>query len=297
LDNHYTNNPFDFRINQVPFDELIRHYERVHFLYSAKKQCIQPFFPLITDNWKKALKAGDKLLWVASSHREKLKKMSTISLWRSTANGWVAQHLTSNAGPEYVRNILIGTQLHAIENKYRAGQNWFQPSNKYANSIFGSIEQSIGSQYASVNTYGYFFLTKNLIMPDHSDVTIVKYQHNYQKTLREFFDKTMGQVYMTTEEYDTDDIELSLINDCYKGYGLFRYRVIWLAFHPECADCPAGIIIAYRGPLGFNFSLMENRIELILNKNLEKTKGVYVSSQLFKQAITAYSNHYPVNYM
>jgi hypothetical protein len=287
--------PFNFRINAISFSDLIQHYESVQFLYPAKKKQIQPIMPLIAENWEKALKAGDQLLWIASSHRENTQKMSTISLWRSTLNGWVAQHLTSNAGPTYVHNILTGTQLHAIENQYRAGQNWFQPTNKYANSIFGSIESTIGKQYARVSSYQYYYLNATTSQLSHNQqYAIVQCKTNYyQKALNQFLHDQLGAVYMTIEEWDQGDIELSDLNEIYLQYGLFRYRSIWMAFHRN-TDYPAGVIIAYRGPTGFNFSLIENRMELILDKKLDPDRQLEVASLLIDQAKNAYAEKYPL---
>jgi len=285
------NNCYDYKINQVPFISLWQHYEQVQFLYPAKKNRIKPVMSLVAQNWQKALQAGDQLLWIASSHRDGLKKMATISLWRSTSNGWVAQHLTSSAGPEYVRNILMGTQLHAIENQYRSGQNWFQPTNKYASRIFGSIEQSIGKKYAHVDNYGYFFLPRNKWLPDNPNISIVRCK-KYNQTLVDFLLDTMGSVYIVTEEWDQEDIELSQLNELYQNYGLFRYRRVWMAFSKDCGDYPAGAIIAYRGPLGLNFSLMENRMDLILNPALKVKSCSAVSAKLIRKAIHAYLNDY-----
>lgn len=292
----YLNASFDFRMNEVSFDELISHYERVGFLYPAKKKTIQNIMPLIAENWKKAFKAKDQLLWIASSHRKDSKKMSTISLWRSTLNGWVAQHLTSNAGPLYVKNILIGTQLHAIQNKYHAGQNWFQPKNQYANKVFGGIESSIGSQYAKVSSYNYYHVPSKIYQTDSSDIHIVQCKNNdYQKTLHQFIKDTMGSVYVETEEWDQNDIELSQVNDLYHHYGLFRYRCIWLAFRKLADDYPVAAIIAYRGPLGFNFSLIENRMELIFKAHEQNMNYTEIASQLIRIALPAYKNNYPLN--
>jgi len=296
----YTTDTLDFRINEIPFNELIRHYDRVIFLYPDKKKFIQKFMHLIANNWKKALTANDQLLWIASSHRSGFQKMATISLWRSTNNGWMAQHLTSNAGPKYVKNILIGTQLHAIKNQYHSGQNWFQPKNKYANNIFGSIESNIGKHYANVDSFDYFHVNSNhLIQPINNEISIVQCKNNYyQKTVLQFLMEQMGHVYVKTEEWDTDDIELLSVNEMYRQYDLFRYRCIWIAFENNKNDQPAGVLIAYRGPLGLNFCLLENRMELIINKSIDSSKYLDISAQLINNAMLIYNDDdYPMDFI
>jgi hypothetical protein len=50
----------------------------------------------------------------------------------------------------------------------------------------------------------------------------------------------------------------------YRALGLRRYRRIWLAMM-DGHDAPVGAAIAYRGPLGFNLSFLENRCDVLLD--------------------------------
>jgi hypothetical protein len=89
---------FDFSpqyINPSSVDDLFDHYERVGFLYPEKKARILPYIELIKNNWENALSIGEKILWAVIYRDPKFDKTASVSVWRSTSNGWTAQHLTS----------------------------------------------------------------------------------------------------------------------------------------------------------------------------------------------------------
>ena len=71
----------------------------------------------------------------------------------------------------------------------------------------------------------------------------------------------------------------------YRKFGLFRYRCIWTAFENTKNDQTAGVLVAYRGPLRLNFCLLENRMELILNKAINSSKYFDISAQLINNAM------------
>jgi len=53
----------------------------------------------------------------------------------------------------------------------------------------------------------------------------------------------------------------------YRSVGLRRTRSVWLACKGSRRE-PVGAAIAYRGPLGVNFSYLENRCDLLLHPTL-----------------------------
>src|SRR5205814_8955322 len=66
-----------------------------------------------------------------------------------------------------------------------------------------------------------------------------------------------GSIYVAAEQLLTDP-ELTEVDQLYREVGLRRSRRVWLAYR-EYKDEPIGAVIAYRGPLGLNFSYIENR--------------------------------------
>ena len=72
-------------------------------------------------------------------------------------------------------------------------------------------------------------------------------------------------MFVEAGQFDSNDINLESINESYKSIGLFKRRHILLAFSKSQL---VGVAIVYRSPIGLNFSLLENRCELIINNNL-----------------------------
>jgi len=68
---------------------------------------------------------------------------------------------------------------------------------------------------------------------------------------------------------------------------LRRTRHVWLAYR-RYTDEPIGAAIAYRGPLGINFSYLENRCDLLLSATLLQSEVPNVVSSLLRAASAAY---------
>jgi hypothetical protein len=64
---------------------------------------------------------------------------------------------------------------------------------------------------------------------------------------------------------------------------------VWLAYR-EYKDEPIGAAIAYRGPLGLNFSYIENRCDLLLHPTLPEADAVDVVASLLRAACSAYED-------
>jgi hypothetical protein len=64
---------------------------------------------------------------------------------------------------------------------------------------------------------------------------------------------------------------------------------VWLAYHGNKSE-PVGAAIAYRGPLGANFSYIENRCDLLVQPALDACDAPEVTSALLNAAVTAYQD-------
>ncbi len=73
----------------------------------------------------------------------------------------------------------------------------------------------------------------------------------------------------------------------YRSVGLRRTRRVWLAYRGY-KDEPIGAAIAYRGPLGVNFSYIENRCVLLLHPALPDSDVAAVAASLLKASSRAY---------
>jgi hypothetical protein len=70
---------------------------------------------------------------------------------------------------------------------------------------------------------------------------------------------------------------------------LRRSRHVWLAYRKGKSE-PIGAAIASRGPLGLNFSFLENRCDLLLSPSLSEAEIRSAAAALLGAAVTAYEN-------
>jgi len=288
-------------INALSVEELFAHYRDVNFIYPEKEERIEPHIKLIQENWKAALKSDQNILWMVTFKEPVLKRMGSVALWRSTLNGWVAQHLTSTGYAPGVAAMMLDVQLQAINKNYHSGQNWYSPKNPYANKIFGTIEASIGKEYASVNKFSYLAVKPNQLSDNSHGLRVVPCNEKDRHGIYDFVKNFRGPVYAHSEELDGADIELHGLNELYKKVNLCRRRYIWVAFSP-LKSRPIGAVIAYRGPLGFNLSFIENRCDLIVDPKLDNDEKTLVCHVLMRKAAHTYfdpdlSLDYPLDYI
>ena len=91
---------------------------------------------------------------------------------------------------------------------------------------------------------------------------------------------------MAAEEL-REDVEFEAVDELYRRVGLRRTRHVWLAYRGNREE-PVGAAIAYRGPLGLNFSYLENRCDLLLHPNLPESESLSVVASLLKASSVAY---------
>jgi hypothetical protein len=84
-------------------------------------------------------------------------------------------------------------------------------------------------------------------------------------------------------------VELKAVEGLYRSVGLRRSRQVWLAYRAD-SDEALGAAIAYRGPLGLNFSFIENRCDLLLNPQLSDADAADVSTALMNASRAAYAD-------
>src|SRR5262249_48640471 len=120
------------------------------------------------------------------------------------------------------------------------------------------------------------------------DIVVVPYEPSCKADLCSVAAKTRGQVYVTAEEL-TGDIAFQGLDVRYRQVGLRRSRHIWLAYRNNRREL-IGAAIAYRGPLGLNFSFLENRCDLLMLPSLSETESGKASTALLGAAVKAYEN-------
>jgi hypothetical protein len=276
------------RINALDPEELFDRYAEAGFLYPAKRERIAPFLPQIVDNWRRALRAGELIHWVATSERPETGGWASISSWRSTHSGWNTQHLVSIGDPLGTRAVLLGGQAVRIRDGFdRSHQSWFRPDNRFPRRVFGTIDAGVGAEHATVIPQTLLAIEVAAAARLESDVRTSRQIERWQADLDGLAAAARGSVYVTGEELDCDDLELDAVDQLYRHVGLRRYRRIWLAWH---RDDLLGAAIVWRGPLGFNFSFLENRCDLLLEPMVAPERAGAVVRALLCAAASSYED-------
>jgi hypothetical protein len=279
---------YDVQINALSVNEIFALYERAGFLYPEKAARLLPHLGKVRDNWRRMLQAGDSLLYVLTAGDRK-KGFASIAVWRTTHHGWTSQHLVSENNPIASRAVMLaGTAASVLKGDDESHQNWFRPENRFPSRVFGSMVQTIGQSLSSVQRHMYFELPKNSSLPAGRNIRVVPYDSSHEEALCLIASVARGSIYVAAEQLATDP-ELTEVDRLYRQVGLRRTRRVWLAYR-DYKDEPIGAVIAYRGPLGLNFSYIENRCDLLLHPTLPQADALGVVSALLRASASAYED-------
>jgi hypothetical protein len=146
--------------------------------------------------------------------------------------------------------------------------------------------QTIGESHSSVHRHAYFSLPRRFSLPSVGGIRTVAYNSSHKGALCAIASAARGHVYVAAEEL-TRDVEFEAVDELYRRVGLRRTRHVWLAYRGN-KDEPVGAAIVYRGPLGLNFSYLENRCDVLLHPNLPDSEALGVVSSLLKASSVAY---------
>jgi hypothetical protein len=281
------------KVNAESQDRLFELYAQTGFLYPAKLLRLASYFPFVKENWRKGLRGGELVLFSVSTQNEATGGWASLSSWRSTQRGWHSQHLVSSGGPLCSRAVLLATKAVRVHDGWdRSYQNWFRPENRFPARVFGTLTQTIGEADSQLALLGLFNAPLAFAEATSNAAIAPDTRNGKRSGLYALAERTRGRVWAQAEDLDQDDIELDGVDQLYARVGLRRYRRIWLAHLPG-RDEPAGAILAYRGPLGFSFSFLENRCELLLAPFLTAPEIASVSRALLRAAAGTYRDFAP----
>lgn len=279
---------YGVEVNALSINQLFALYERTGFLYPGKAARLTPHLGQVRENWRRMLRGGESLLYVVSSGNQK-SGLASIAVWRTTHHGWMSQHLVSENNPLGSRAVMLaGTAASILRGVDESYQNWFRPENRFPSRVFGSMVQSIGTSLSSVQQHMYFALSRKLALSSAGGIRVVPYDPSHREALCEVARASRGQIYVAAEELALD-VELKAVDELYRNVGLRRTRQVWLAY-PQGKNEPIGAAIAYRGPLGVNFSFLENRCDLLLHPKLAESEGRDVVVSLLRASFAAYQD-------
>src|SRR5438309_1876816 len=279
---------YGVEVNALSVEEIFELYERTGFLYPDKAARLFPHLPKVRENWRRMLSAGESLLYVLTAG-DKKRGRASLAVWRSTRSGWMSQHLVSENNPYASRAVMLAAAAARIRKGCDlSAQNWFRPENRFPARVFGSMVQTIGERLSSVQRHAYFALPRTLSLPTQQRIRIVRYDPSHQEALLEIAAAARGSIYIAAEELE-QDVEFNAVDELYRRVGLRRTRHVWLAYRAHKEE-PIGAAIAYRGPLGANFSYLENRCDLLLQPTLPESEVSEVASALLSASSAAYKD-------
>jgi hypothetical protein len=279
---------YGVEVNALSMNQLFALYERTGFLYPGKAARLTPHLGQVRENWRRMLRGGESLLYVLTSGNDSEGRAS-IAVWRTTHHGWMSQHLVSEHNPLASRSVMLaGTAASILRGVDESYQNWFRPENRFPSRVFGSIVETIGPSLSSVQRHMYFSLSRRLSLPLREAVRVVPYDSSHKEDLAAIARASRGSVYLSAEELQTDT-ELRAVDELYRSVGLRRIRRVWLAYR-ERKNEPIAAAIAYRGPLGVNFSFLENRCDLLLHPGLAGSDVTGVVAGLLRASSAAYED-------
>jgi hypothetical protein len=279
---------YGVQVNALSVEEIFALYERAGFLYPAKAARLLPYLGQVRENWRRMLRGRESLLYVLTAG-DKRRGMASLAVWRTTHNGWMSQHLVSENNPYASRAVMLSAAAASIRKGVdESAQNWFRPENRFPARIFGSMVQTIGESLSSVQRHAYFALPRKLSLPWNEGIRVIRYNPSHKQALSAIASAARGNIYVVAEELERD-VEFAAIGELYREVGLRRTRNIWLAYRGK-KDEPIGAAIAYRGPLGMNFSYLENRCDVLLHPTLPEPEVLGAASALLRASAAAYQD-------
>jgi hypothetical protein len=250
------------------------------FLYRDKLQRLAPFTGEILENWRRASASPDGLLRVVTFSGPHERSWASLATWRHTETGWCTQHLVSRGDPFATRAVMLAEQEAMLEDTtHLSNQNWFRPENRMPRRVFGAIIPHLGEESACANRLALFEVPRRRPAPEAGglkerglraaglEVTGLC-ETTVEPSSRAAFVAlavaARGPAYVAAEGLADDDLSLSGIDRLYRKVGLFRYRRVWLATRRDSSgEIPIAALVAHRGPLGLNYSFIENRADLL----------------------------------
>lgn len=279
---------YGVQVNTVDINELFDLYERTGFLYPEKAARLLPHLDKVKENWRRMLRAEESLLYILTAG-DKERGRAALAVWRTTRHGWTYQHLVSENNPYASRAVMLAAEAESIlKGSDESAQNWYRPENRFPARVFGSMIQSIGGSLSSAQRHAYFALPRSLRLSQDTGVRIVPYDPSRNRDLCAMASLTRGHVYVAAEEL-AGDVTFKGLDGLYRRVGLRRTRHVWLAYRKN-KDEVIGAVIAYRGPLGLNFSYLENRCDLLLPSYLQTSEMESAACALLGAAATAYDD-------
>lgn len=279
-------------VNEASFDQLMAGYEQAGFLYPAKRQRLAPWIGAVADAWTRMLRAGDDLRRVYAWERGS--RWATLDLWRSAGGSWTVQHLVANGGGAGARATILAALSQGLDDPgARAWECWFRPSNPFPERVLGGSVRLLGDHAGRADHAYVAVPVSRLRHEGRADPTgtggrirVIESSVASAELLALAAD-ARHHAFAASIGLDTDPL-LAEADRRYRSVGLRRYRRVFLA--EDAHGRLRGAALAHRGPTALNFSLLENRCDVLLQGGPDSAA---VARSLLAAASAAYTDFAP----
>lgn len=280
---------FGCTVNSISVEDLFTRYESSGFLYPAKRQRLMPYMATIMDNWRRSMSAptGSMLHDVVVYENQESGAWASVTVWATTNAATHSQHLVSIESPAGTRAALLGGQSEMALRGELATQSWFRPQNRYPARVFGSCVHSLGQDRAVVHEHAYLRVDRRRLPNRQRTLQVDEIGNDDGPLIDRLAQHLCGPVLARADEWDTGDVRLDTLDRRYSQVGLRRFRRVFIVCIPGKQE-PIGFAAAYRGPLGLNFSFLENRCELWIDPEIDQSQREDAAAALIHAASGVY---------
>jgi hypothetical protein len=248
------------------FDELFAFYLAAGFVYPAKFAEIGDWLPAIEATWTRLLASGDEVFKIFTRRRfvdGRPAIKNTVSAVEHAPGTWQCQHLVSADRHEYLGTLSAFLAMAEwLERNPAAAYTRFafRPGNRGVAALFADWQRAMPPGDASLRTFDYVAAPLEAVDArerfERSSVRVVRAGRDDADALRRFYGSYLSRV--EVDSLRLDDPSASLLQETYGRLGLERRRSVFIAVAGETV---VGALICNVGPLGANFSFLENAIE------------------------------------
>jgi hypothetical protein len=242
------------------FDEIFSFYRAAGFLYPAKLAELGARMPAIEATWMRLLASGDEVFKLFTRRRfvggEATIKNSICAVEHAPGT-WQCQHLVSADRHEYLGTLSAFLAMAEwLEGNPAAEYTRlaFRPDNRGVAALFADWRDAMPPGDASLRTFDY--VATPLYAVDASRGSAVRVVRGDAGALRRLYASRIPSVEL--DSLRLDDPSLRGLQEKFARLGLERRRSVYMAV---AGDAVVGAAICNFGPLGANFSFLENAVE------------------------------------
>ena len=251
------------------FSDIFSLLSKMNFIHEQKKKYLIPNYDSVQQTWNHLLSCPDNL-----AHHTMIvsdtEATAICSSWRASKECWIIQNGIASNIRDYINTLVLESSFLLKQPALHFVQAWFNPENRIVNKMCGKgtlLYEQNGTYEEST-----LFL--------HWEPTISLCDETYHIDSLESICRTAFQDFIIENRswlfYESGDFSgdpyLKDINTVFMSHGLFRHRFIDVVHSISGIDA---IIISYFSSPGISFSFLENCTEIIVNKNIELSSGLF----------------------